>query len=62
MREGLPEAMSQRSLAMYELLRSSHDAGQEPWSTMYVSGHGDHWREVTQYVAANQSLWHAALG
>lgn len=61
MREQLPEAMSQRAAAMYHLLESSHEAGSEPWGSMYVEGHGAHWRAATRYAEHNQELWSKAL-
>ncbi|MCX6498120.1 MAG: phosphotransferase [Arthrobacter sp.] len=61
MRGQLAEAMSQRAAAMYQLLESSHDSGREPWGSMYVAGHGDHWRAATQYAERHQDLWSKAL-
>lgn len=61
MREQLPEAMSKRAAAMYHLLESSHHAGREPWGSMYVEGHGDHWLAATRYAEHNQELWSKAL-
>jgi tRNA A-37 threonylcarbamoyl transferase component Bud32 len=61
LRAGLPAAMYRRAAAMYDLLSSSHEAGQDPWGTMYASGHGDHWRAGTQYARRHQSIWAEAL-
>ncbi|WP_284755262.1 phosphotransferase [Arthrobacter sp. efr-133-R2A-120] len=61
MRRQLPEAMSQRAAAMYHLLKSSHDSGHEPWGSMYVEGHGDHWRAATLYAERHRDLWSKAL-
>lgn len=61
MREQLPEVMSQRAAAMYHLLKSSHDSGHEPWGSMYVKGHGNHWRAATKYAQRHQDLWSKAL-
>lgn len=61
LREQLPEAMHRRATAMYDLLKSSHDAGFEPWGSMYVEGHGDHWRAATNYVRRHQDVWLHAL-
>lgn len=61
LRKSLPVTMSQRTHAMYELLRTSHELGQEPWSTMFASGHGDHWRTVSQYVDDHRRMWDRAL-
>jgi len=56
-REQLPAAMHQRAGAMHELLQSSHEAGREPWGSMYRNGHGDHWASVTEYVGEHLDLW-----
>ena len=61
LREQLPEAMHQRAAAMHHLLESSHATGREPWGTMYVQGHGEHWRAATDYVHVHQKIWTAAL-
>lgn len=61
LREELPAVLVQRVAAMYELLRSSNAAGIEPWSTLYVTGHGAHWQAVLQYVKDHQRLWARAL-
>ncbi|WP_247826799.1 phosphotransferase [Arthrobacter antioxidans] len=61
LREQLPAAMHQRAAAMYDLLESSHDSGLEPWGSMYVDGHGDHWRAATHYALLHQDSWSKAL-
>lgn len=57
LRGALPAAMRRRTLAMYELLRGSYEAGVEPWSTMFLNGHGDHWRSAVEYVHRHQKTW-----
>ncbi|POH57259.1 phosphotransferase [Arthrobacter glacialis] len=61
LRATLPTAMWQRTTAMYELLKTSHDAGTEPWGTMFTTGHGKHWHSVTRFVKNNESLWLEAI-
>ncbi|WP_114855008.1 phosphotransferase [Brachybacterium sp. YJGR34] len=61
LRAQLPRAMAERTAAMLELLRSAHAAGREPWGTMHVQGHGEHWRRVGAYVAEHEALWTSAL-
>jgi Ser/Thr protein kinase RdoA (MazF antagonist) len=61
LRAALPSAMVERVAAMYELLRSSHAAGVQPWATMYRNGHGDHWRTALHYVESHQEFWNRAL-
>ncbi|MBP2216903.1 phosphotransferase [Arthrobacter sp. CAN_C5] len=47
LRQRLPDAMSQRTRAMYELLEESHRTGFQPWASMYADGHGEHWRAAS---------------
>lgn len=61
LRAALPAAMHNRASAMLDLLRNSHEAGQEPWGTMYANGHGDHWRAATHYADQHRSIWAGAL-
>lgn len=61
LRDALPPVLHRRAAAMLELLRSGHETGREPWASMFADGHGDHWAAVTQYVAANRSVWSEAL-
>ena len=61
LRAQLPRAMARRTAAMLDLLKSSHREGREPWGTMFVEGHGEHWRAVSAYVEGHQALWTAAL-
>ncbi|MEO8219626.1 MAG: hypothetical protein ABI563_02425 [Specibacter sp.] len=49
--------MAQRTLAMFELLRSSSASGFQPWTDMYVNVHGGHWRAAAEYVALSQDAW-----
>lgn len=62
LRRALPEAMVARTTAMHDLLRRSHEAGVEPWASMFTAGHGRHWRAVTDYVREHRQVWAAALG
>jgi Ser/Thr protein kinase RdoA (MazF antagonist) len=62
LRAGLVEALPERTWAMYELLRTSHRDGVEPWGAMFVEGHGEHWRTIAQFVEQGRSLWAEALG
>lgn len=61
LRRALPTAMAERTNAMFELLRTSHANGVQPWADMYVSGHGAFWREAAQYVHRNEEAWGRAL-
>lgn len=61
LRKRLPVTMGHRAQAMYDLLRTSHETGREPWATMFASGHGDHWKAVTRYASNHQQVWASAL-
>ncbi|MHA7264654.1 phosphotransferase [Arthrobacter sp. TMN-37] len=61
LRSALPAAMAERTAAMFNLLRSAHGAGFQPWADMYVDGHGETWRTAAEYVARNQAAWRQAL-
>jgi Ser/Thr protein kinase RdoA (MazF antagonist) len=61
LREALPRTMAERTEAMHELLRTAYLDGHQPWATMYIAGHGAHWRAVTEYVAQHERVWEAAL-
>lgn len=60
-RKALPGAMAKRTTAMYNLLKSSHETGFQPWADIYVNGHGDHWRAAAEYVLKDQPVWEHAL-
>lgn len=62
LRAVLPDMMRRRTQAMLDLLRSSAEAGREPWGTMYRTGHGAHWAAVLDYVTAHRDAWQRALG
>jgi hypothetical protein len=61
LRKALPAAMTKRTAAMFNLLKSSNQTGSQPWADMYINGHGEHWRAAAQYVARNQAAWEQAL-
>ena len=61
LRDALPATMAKRTAAMFELLRTSHETGLQPWADMYESGHGDFWRDATEYVNQNRTAWEQAL-
>lgn len=61
LRRALPGAMVERTAAMHDLLRRSHATGAEPWASMFVRGHGEHWRTVTEYVDRHRDVWASAL-
>lgn len=61
LRVSLPESMGDRAAAMHELLRSSHARGREPWGSMYIDGHGEHWARTTRLIREHEQRWALAL-
>jgi hypothetical protein len=61
MRTALPAEMGRRTAAMHTLLQTSAGAGQEPWASMYASGHGAHWAAALHFVDSHQDVWGKAL-
>ena len=61
LRASLPEALHQRAQAMLDLLERSRQVGAEPWSSMFVEGHGDHWRAATEFAGNHRRLWREVL-
>ncbi|MGP5251436.1 phosphotransferase [Brachybacterium alimentarium] len=61
LRVRLPRAMAERTEAMHEMLREAHAAGREPWGSMFIEGHGEHWRTAAEYVAVHEPLWTRTL-
>lgn len=61
MRAALPATMADRAHAMHELLQRSHQTGREPWGTMYVEGHGQHWLGTAEFIASHDNDWRRAL-
>lgn len=60
-RSALPTTMAQRARAMHDLLRRSHQASREPWGSMYVEGHGEHWKGAAAFIARHEHVWRRAL-
>ncbi|WP_193104350.1 phosphotransferase [Brachybacterium sp. FME24] len=62
LRGRLPEAMVERTEAMFDLLRTANARGLEPWGSMFTAGHGAHWRRAADFVARHDLVWTRALG
>ena len=60
-RRELPSLMVERARGMYDLLRTSHESGREPWGSMYVAGHGTHWRETTGFIQGHVPVWERGI-
>jgi tRNA A-37 threonylcarbamoyl transferase component Bud32 len=61
LRAALPTTMTRRARAMHDLLRGSHESGLEPWGSMYVNGHGEHWDGAAAFIARHERVWRRAL-
>jgi len=61
LRAALPQALYQRAEAMLDLLTRSHRVGLEPWASMFLDGHGDHWSAAAEFAGSHRDLWKAAL-
>lgn len=62
LRRALVPVLPQRTRAMYDMLRAAHSRGAEPWASMFVAGHGEHWRQVASYVDRGRQTWAEAIG
>lgn len=61
LRGALPGTMAERTAAMHRLLETSHRSGRQPWGSMFLTRHGEHWAAVTQYVRHHLHVWRTAL-
>jgi tRNA A-37 threonylcarbamoyl transferase component Bud32 len=61
LRSALPATMTHRAAAMHELLRRSHESGREPWGSMYVEGHGQHWLATSEFINEHERDWRRAV-
>lgn len=55
------DTLAPRVAAMVRLLHDAHVAGVEPWATMHVTGHGDHWSAALAYVSTHDQVWRTAM-
>lgn len=62
LRAALPRTMTTRAEAMWTMLRDAHREGREPWGSMFIAGHGTHWRGVADHVGRHEEVWASALG
>lgn len=61
-RSRLIDILSPRIWSMYELLRTGHESGTQPWSRLWDEGHGTVWLADAVYVDERRSTWASALG
>jgi Ser/Thr protein kinase RdoA (MazF antagonist) len=58
----LVDMLGPRIRSMYELLRSGHETGTQPWNRLWNEGHGTVWLADTAHVDERRSIWASALG
>lgn len=58
----LVNLLGPRIRSMYELLRSGHETGTQPWSRLWNEGHGAVWLADVVYIENRRSSWATALG
>ncbi|MEU1376097.1 hypothetical protein ABZ442_20925 [Streptomyces triculaminicus] len=46
---------------MHDFLRDQAAQAHQPWSTLWAEGHGDTWRDDTEYIEQREELWTRAL-
>ena len=56
------DMLGSRIRSMYELLRSGHETGTQPWSQRWTEGHGTVWLADAVYVDDRRNTWAKALG
>ncbi|MDR7274455.1 aminoglycoside phosphotransferase family protein [Catenuloplanes atrovinosus] len=61
-REALVPLLARRTSSMHDFLRDQAALGVEPWTTHWRTGHGDAWRDDTDYIARHETVWRRALG
>lgn len=49
-RTALVALLPRRIRSMHDLLVEGHRSGRQPWSDLYVLGHGDHWGAAADYA------------
>jgi len=53
--------LGHRTRTMHDFLARQAEAGVQPWSEMWATGHGDAWRADADYTEARETAWAAAL-
>ncbi|MFI2076839.1 hypothetical protein [Streptomyces triculaminicus] len=46
---------------MHGFLPDQAAQGHQPWSTLWTEGHGDTWRDDTEYIERREEAWTRAL-
>ncbi len=60
-REDLCRSLAAPTRAMYELLTSASETGDQPWARLHADGHAEHWGPAADYIERNMSRWRRAL-
>ncbi len=60
-RSDVIQLMGTRTRAMYDFLRLSYQEGAEPWSRLWLEGHGVMWLDDALYIEERRRVWEDAL-
>ena len=60
-RRELADLLHRRIMSMHELLRDGHRSGAQPWSRLWLEGHGDTWLADAEYARRHTDLLRDAL-
>ncbi|MGZ0149554.1 phosphotransferase enzyme family protein [Kribbella sp. WER1] len=60
-RLAFPARIAARTRGSYEILVRGHETGEEPWATLYATGHADFWGPAAEYSATHHDEWVDAL-
>jgi hypothetical protein len=60
-RRGLADLLVPRITSMFDLLRSGHESGTQPWSRLWSQGHGEVWRADADWARRHLDALREAL-
>lgn len=60
-RLSLVPMLGRRARAMHDFLKAEAARGRQPWSRLWVEGHGDVWRADADYAEEHREHWTRAL-
>lgn len=61
LRAELAALLPRRAQAMHDHLDRAHRSRWEPWGSMYLEGHGEHWACVAAHLERHAEIWRDAL-
>ena len=60
-RAAIVSMLGPRVRSMYEFLKNGHDRDVEPWSRLWMEGHGRAWLEDALYIEQRRRIWEEAI-